>query len=132
MLIFKLFFFFTLSPQNARQMARGRRASVLTQKRVAAVRYEVRERRHRWLDCHGLRDVRRDLGGHYRTRVDGRVGGFCAERELQHSAVGLRDHGLGDDWRGGNGERRLREQLRRLLEKLLLREQRSVRKLWLL
>lgn len=95
------------------------------QERVAAVRYEVGELRHRGLDRYGLCDVRRDLGGHHRTRVDGRVRRLGAERQLQHFAVRLRDHRLRDDGRGRDGERRLLREQRglRLEQGLLRREQ---------
>jgi len=79
----------------------------LTQERVTTVWYEVGELGDCRLDGHGLGHVRRNLGGHHRARVDGSVGGLGTEREFQHLAVGLRDHRLGDDGRGSDGERRL-------------------------
>jgi len=92
----------------------------LTQEWVTAIRYEVGELGYGRLDCHGLGHVRRNLGWHHRAGVDGSVGGLCTKRELQHLAVGLRDHRLGDDRRGSNGERRLGGEQRRLNWELLL------------
>lgn len=82
----------------------GGRGVRLTQERVTAVRYKVGEGRNGRLYRYGLGDVRRDLGGHYRAGIDGRVCGLGTERELEHPAVGLGDHGLGDDGRGRDGE----------------------------